>query len=92
MRAACAQPTPLRIFAVAGALKHGIGVDEIAQLTRGQLLDSADVADVVAAVAALPEIPAEQRRLLIWAHPGWVGFILLLLAVFWVGRKAAGTF
>lgn len=67
-------------------------LDEIAQLTRGQLLESTDVATVVAAVAALPETPPEQRRLQIWAHPGWVGTILLLLGVFWVGRKAAGTF
>jgi len=67
-------------------------LDEIAQLTRGQMLESADVATVVAAVAALPEIPPEQRRLQIWSHPGWIGLILLLLGVFWVGRKAAGTF
>ena len=65
---------------------------EIALLTRGQLIEKPDPASVLAAVSALPDPEPEDRRLLLWAHPLWAGFVLLLLAVFWIGRKLAGTF
>ena len=67
-------------------------LEEIAQLTRGKVLESADVAAVVAAVASLPDPEPEQRRIPIWSHPAWVGFIVVLLAIFWIGRKSAGLF
>lgn len=65
---------------------------EIAQLTRGKVLDSIDPAAVVAAVAALPQPELQERRIQLWAHPAWAGTLILLLGIFWVGRKAAGTF
>ena len=65
---------------------------EIALLTRGQLIEKPDPASVLAAVSALPDPEPEERRFLLWAHPLWAGFVLLLLAVFWIGRKLAGTF
>jgi hypothetical protein len=65
---------------------------EIAQLTRGQFLATADPAAVVAAVAKLPAPEPLERRLPLWAHPVWAGVIVLLLGIFWVGRKAAGAF
>lgn len=67
-------------------------LEEIAQLTRGRLLADPDVASVVAAVSALPEPEPDQRRLPLWSHPIWVGAIILLLGIFWVGRKLAGQF
>jgi hypothetical protein len=65
---------------------------EIAQLTRGHLMESADPAAVVAAIAALPQAEVQERRVQLWAHPAWAGFLIVLLGVFWVGRKAAGAF
>lgn len=65
---------------------------EIAQITRGKLIESADPATVAAAVAALPEPEPQERRLRLWAHPAWAAFLLLLMGGFWAGRKAAGTF
>jgi hypothetical protein len=65
---------------------------EIAQLTRGHLLENADPAAVIAAIAALPQPEPQERRVQLWAHPLWAGFLVLLLGVFWAGRKAAGTF
>ncbi|MCB1232281.1 MAG: hypothetical protein KDN19_18680 [Verrucomicrobiae bacterium] len=67
-------------------------LEEIAQLTRGEVLESSDVASVVSAIAALPEPDPEQRRLPLWSHPAWAGFIVLLMGVFWAGRKGAGLF
>lgn len=65
---------------------------EIAQLTRGRMIESADPAAVIAAIASLPQPELQARRVQIWAHPAWAGFLVVLLGVFWVGRKAAGTF
>jgi uncharacterized membrane protein len=65
---------------------------EIAQLTRGRVLENADPAAVVAAIAALPPPQPQERRVQLWASPFWAGLLVALLSLFWVGRKAAGSF
>ena len=65
---------------------------EIAQLTRGQFIESTDPATILAAVSALPPQEMTERRLQLWAHPAWAGILIALLAAFWIGRKAAGIF
>ena len=61
-------------------------------LTRGKVMNSVQPDDLVKAVAALPDPELDERRLLLWAHPTWAAFVLVLLGVFWVGRKIAGAF
>ena len=65
---------------------------EIAQFTKGSILDAARPETIVNAIAALPEPAFQERRLQIWAHPGWAGLLVVLMGFFWVGRKVAGTF
>jgi hypothetical protein len=65
---------------------------EIAQVTRGHVFTNAKPAEVVSAIAALPQASDLERRIPLWAHPLWAGFLTLLLAIFWAGRKAAGAF
>jgi hypothetical protein len=65
---------------------------EIATLTRGKVITSFDAAELVKEIKALPDPEVEERRLLLWAHPAWAGLLLLLLTVFWIGRKMAGAF
>ncbi|MGI9239911.1 MAG: hypothetical protein ACR2RV_03870, partial [Verrucomicrobiales bacterium] len=65
---------------------------EIALLTGGKFIDSISPDQVVAAVSSLPEEKPVERRLQIWAHPAWAGLLVLLLAIFWIGRKVAGVF
>jgi hypothetical protein len=67
-------------------------LSEIAQLTRGRMMENADPASLVAAIASLPHSDLQERRVQLWAHPLWAGFVVVLLGVFWVGRKSAGTF
>ncbi len=67
-------------------------LQEIAQLTRGQLMESAEPDALLAAISNLPDQEVIERRLQIWAHPVWAGILILLLAIFWIGRKAAGVF
>ncbi len=67
-------------------------LSEIAQLTRGALIREIHPEAVLEAVRQLPEPEPLEHRLLLWAHPAWAGFLILLLGIFWAGRKAAGTF
>lgn len=85
-------------IAVQGASREKTGLpirrevlEEIARLSGGQIMAKPDVATVVAAVSALPAPEPRERRLPIWSHPLWAGLVLLLLAVFWTGRKMAGV-
>jgi hypothetical protein len=87
------------VISIQGASKEKLGqparhdvLREIASLTRGQFMTAVAPADIVKAIAALPEPDLEERRLLLWAHPLWAGFVLLLLGAFWIGRKMAGAF
>lgn len=65
---------------------------EIAQFTKGAVLDAASPESVLKAIATLPEAEVQERRLQLWAHPGWAGLLVVLLGLFWAGRKAAGAF
>jgi uncharacterized membrane protein len=65
---------------------------EIAQITRGAMLKDANAATVTAAIAGLPQPALEERRVQLWAHPLWAAALVVLLGVFWAGRKAAGSF
>lgn len=70
--------------------RHDV-MEEIARLTRGEMLTTPDLALIKERIAALPEPEPLERRLRLWAHPVWIGVIVLLLAVFWIGRKVAGV-
>ena len=65
-------------------------VSPINGITTGQLL--LVPLTVLAAISAMPEPAVQERRLQIWSHPAWTGLLVLLMSLFWVGRKAAGTF
>lgn len=65
---------------------------EISRFTKGAVLDASDPAAIVAAISAMPEPAVQERRLQIWSHPAWAGLLVVLLGLFWVGRKAAGAF
>jgi hypothetical protein len=63
---------------------------EIAALTRGASFPMADLDKLVGQIALLPEPKPVERRIRVWSDPKWGGAILLLLTVYWVGRKWAG--
>ncbi|HIE99406.1 MAG: vWA domain-containing protein [Fuerstiella sp.] len=63
---------------------------EIAEVTRGQLTDISRMQELVDHIAALPEPEPVIRRFRLWSHPAWGGAIILLLGLFWTGRKLAG--
>ena len=63
---------------------------EIAQVTRGELTTVSQIQGLVDRIAAMPEPDPIIRRFRLWSHPAWGGMIVVLLGVFWTGRKLAG--
>lgn len=63
---------------------------EIATITRGDMASLGDISELVTKIAQQPEPEPLIKRFRIWSHPLWGGLILLLLAIFWSGRKLAG--
>ena len=63
---------------------------EVATLTRGASFPMADLDKIVGQIALLPEPKPVERRIRVWSDPKWGGAILLLLTLYWVGRKWAG--
>ncbi len=66
-------------------------LEEIAKITDGKLVSIAEVGTLLDHLSALPEPEPIVKRTRIWAHPFWGGLIILLLGLFWVARKMAGT-
>ena len=66
-------------------------LEEIAKITKGKLVPIGEVSTLLDHLAALPEPEPIIKRTRIWAHPLWGGLIILLLGLFWVARKMAGT-
>ncbi len=65
-------------------------LEEIARVTRGKVIAADRLDEVIASLAKLPEPPPAVRRLQLWSHPATAGVFIVLLGVFWVGRKAVG--
>lgn len=87
------------VIAVQGTAREKTGqaarydvLREIAQITKGRFIPALDLAAVQKAVASLPEPEPQERRVPLWSHPLWAGFLVALLGMFWACRKAIGVF
>lgn len=74
-----------------GRLARPEVLGEVAAVTGGRSVGISEVENLVDYLAALPEPEPVVHRSRIWSHPLWGGFLVLLLGLFWVGRKAVGT-
>ncbi len=63
---------------------------EIAGISHGASFTVDSLDDCVKQISLLPEPKPAEQRVRIWAEPLWGGLLLLLLTVYWVGRKLAG--
>ncbi len=84
-------------FFVQGVAAERIGrparpevLEEIARVTRGKVIEPSKLNDIVQSLANLPEPLPSVRRVQLWSHPVFAGVLVLLLAIFWVGRKVVG--
>lgn len=65
-------------------------MEEIAKISRGELLAINDVETIVDKVRSLPQPEPTIQRLRIWSHPLWGALLMLLLTLFWITRKLVG--
>ena len=65
-------------------------LEEIARVTRGKVIDPNKLNEIVQSLANLPEPLPSIRRVQLWSHPIYAGCLVVLLGVFWVGRKVVG--
>jgi hypothetical protein len=63
---------------------------EIARITQGTNASFESLQQVVQQVSLLPEPKPIEARIRLWSDPWWGGFLLLLLGIYWTGRKLAG--
>jgi hypothetical protein len=65
-------------------------LEEIARVTHGKMLAPGKTDQLMHSLASLPDPPSSIRRVQLWSHPAVAGFVVVLLGVFWVGRKIVG--
>ena len=65
-------------------------MEEIARVTRSRVLEPDKLDQLVQSLASLTEPPSSIRRVQLWSHPATAGLVILLLSIFWIGRKAVG--
>ena len=63
---------------------------EIATLTGGESAGPDHLDEIIKKISILPEPRPAEIRTRLWSNPWWGGAILLLLVVYWTGRKLAG--
>ena len=70
--------------------RHDV-LEEIAAITQGKLVTVSEVSSLLDHLAAMPEPEPTIHRTRIWSHPVWGAFLIVLMGLFWVGRKMNGT-
>lgn len=82
---------------VQGAVLEQVGkparpevLEELARVTRGQVLAGGDLTQIIKAISQVPDPPKEIRRVQLWSHPLVAATLILLLSAFWIGRKIIG--
>ena len=61
------------------------------ELTKGKLVPVSEVQNLLDHLATLPEPESTIHRIRLWAHPIWGGILIVLLGIFWIGRKMIGA-
>jgi hypothetical protein len=63
---------------------------EIAALTRGGVFPTDALDKLVQQISLLPAPQQIERRIRLWSDPAWGALILVLLILYWAGRKWSG--
>ena len=67
-------------------------LNEMAKITNGRVVTASQLDDLVKEINALPEPQPLVDSIKIWAHWLAPALLILLLSIFWIGRKLNGTF
>ena len=65
-------------------------MEELAQMTRGEALQSVTLEVIAKRLLELPPPQPLITRLRVWSHPLLGGLIVGLMTLFWIGRKLVG--
>ncbi len=63
---------------------------EISAITSGKAGGVSDLSALVSQISVLPEPKVQEQRSRLWCDPWWCGTLLVLLVIYWVGRKLIG--
>lgn len=64
-------------------------LEELSRVTRGRVLKG-DLTQIAKAISEVPDPPSEIRRVQLWSHPLVAATLVVMLGLFWVGRKMIG--
>lgn len=67
-------------------------LEEMAKVSRGRVIQPAQLADLIQEINALPEPRPLENRIPLWSHWATVAALVTLLGIFWIGRKLNGAF
>ncbi len=67
-------------------------LDEMARVSRGRSILPDQLATLIKEINALPEPRPMESRIPLWSHWGTVLGLVILLGIFWTGRKFNGAF
>ena len=67
-------------------------LEEMARVSRGRVIQPAQLAELVKEITALPEPRPLESRIPLWSHWGTLVALIALLGIFWTGRKLNGAF
>jgi len=65
---------------------------EMAKVAKGRIVQPMQVADLIKEINALPEPRPMESRVPLWSNWGVLVAMIVLLGLFWVGRKLNGAF
>ena len=66
-------------------------MEEMASITRGRMVKAEEIQRLIKEIKDLPVPPPMETRILLWCSPYALSTLLLLLTLFWIGRKLNGT-
>lgn len=61
---------------------------EVARITQGEF--GTNLTEYVERIVKLPEHETSEQRLRLWCHPGWGALLMIMLTIYWTGRKLVG--
>jgi len=65
---------------------------EMAKVSKGRVIQPSQLAELIDEINALPEPRPLQTRMPLWSNWGTLILLVVLLSLFWVGRKLNGAF
>jgi len=67
-------------------------LEEISRVSRGRMIQPAQLAELVKEITTLPQPRPLENRIPLWSHWASLSVLILLMALFWIGRKWSGVF